>query len=231
MDFHYNVIKTLYPDLPFDIVSTHGFGGFTRTFDDIRDFDEYTRIIIIYDSGANFSSVSNVHTQLLDIKQTYPEIIGKTYIFKPYAFEELLFSFVHLDKMAQIDPNKAGFEEYNHLKQLNITGESIDDIYLEFESNYSTIERAFEKLLFNLTDKTKYKCSHSGGMSRCWVNDCCYNPSELPCPVKISESKIEYIISNCVGYALAALIDSMLGYTSRPYNLCRESLKRCVDKL
>lgn len=239
-DFYIQLIQSMYPWLTFSIDSTSGYGGIEKALNNNMTC-EIDACIVIIDIGVNKSSMNSITRQLRNYKLHNIELAHKVIVFSPECFEQVLLSFTELNTAIGEPFDEKCIYAFNKLRDIITKGSSGYNYYtdkIKSEFKCTTKERAYEKVIEKITEKTsynQYRYIHGDKakgirqhMEECWVRDCCYRDKIEACntltiPDGIG-SKLELIALESLAVGIVFIIDSIFGYK---YNLYK--IKNYID--
>lgn len=220
-DYVESFCKTVYPFLDVQLIGAHGQGCVHYLIDEICDADV---AIVIYDKSQNIKIFQRINDELKKLKMELPDtrIWGVT----PKSFEEVILSFLELDKVILNLSQKA--HDLLDLIHDYTKGQREDYSLSNFVLNEGRVtdENILEDWMEQITRGTKYECTHRPSyLSECWTKECT-ECTDKQCNEQMNynvignymaKSKSEYLALNSLSYALSKIIDMQLGYSFRQY--------------
>lgn len=220
-----------YSDMSGIIIGAAGKDNIRYILEEYIDYDTY---IFVIDRGISESDYIALDTTIKEFRKNKKDI--PMYIFQPQCMEEVWLSFYKIDEYIQ--PNNSLEALDLQKKLINVLNGKIMDVdYTQYKNlQTSTPEQICEKLVFELTDTTPFKCYHGqkkikgvqpyipAYLSPCWRCRCCtvnkYNNLGY---VKISDCKQPNILTNKLDYiaqhsllcGLTYIIDKIYGFAHR----------------
>lgn len=237
-----------YPEMSGIVIGSTGKDGLRYILEEYHDYDAY---IFVFDSGISdreYDVLSNTISQFKKNRNDIP-----MYIFQPKCMEEVWLSFYRLDEYIQLNNSTEALDLQNELAKI-IQG-AIEEIdYNKYKNlQTSTPEQICEKLVFELTDGTPFKCYHGqkaikgvqprkeAYLSPCWRCPCCtvekydekvqYVKSEDCKKPSITGNKMDYIAQHSLLCGMTYIIDKIYGFHFHYEGYWHDMKKSYFDEL
>lgn len=240
-----------YPEISGIAIGAVGKDSFRYILEEYDNYDAYVFVIDRGISDVDFNRLKKTLEAFKNSKRNTP-----MYIFQPKCMEEVCISFYRLNEYIDLNKAAEAVELHYELEKL-LTGNIADIDYSKYKTlQYSTDEKVCEKLIFDLTKGTPFKCYHGqkkikgvqehipAYVSPCWRCPCCtvkdydkngyVNTNDCKHP-NIEYNKMDYIAQHSLLCGLTYIIDKICGFHShsKKYwnNLAKSYFNQLVREL
>lgn len=236
-----------YPEMSGMVIGATGKDSFRYVLDDYGDYETY---IFVVDRGISDKEFEQVKATLSEFKKSKKDVT--IYIFQPKCMEEVWLSFYRLNEYIKPNNSLDAIKLQSELRKvLNGDIEKID--YSDYKTlQASTPEKICEKLIYELTDGTPFKCYHGqkeikgvqpkkdAYLSPCWRCPCCtvatydklnYVKTEDCKKPKIEGNKMDYIARYSLLCGLTYILDKIYGFRYHSNGYWHNMKKSYLDEL